>query len=103
MKRGINQLIMKNNLEIIIFKENEVYRQTFDLGFVSPEEFDVAKHQGKVFMWTLEEGATEPTRNSVYVWKTCGPETDEERIKLKGMGKYYSSFTIKGADAKSDQ
>jgi len=72
---------MKTTLEIIIYKEGQPHRQSFELGNPLQAGFD--KHPSK-FVWTVEDGinAVEPTDNSIYIWTHTTCESEEERDQL---------------------
>lgn len=77
---------MRNTLQMIVYNDSELMpqRKEWELPPITPEEFDVGIHVGKVFQYP--EG--ELTNNMVYMWKICVPETKAEEEKLIELGKW---------------
>ena len=83
---------MKNTMCLIVYngeKADNVFRKDWELPRVSAEEFDPNIHAGKVFQHP--EGSI--TLNSVYCWKYCSPENEEEEKLLISMGKWNSPYS----------
>lgn len=84
---------MKHSVQLIVYsgKDTTPFRKEWILPNVTPEEFDVKKHTGSVFMYP--EGK-ELTAESMYVWKYCTPENNEEERQLIEMGKIAAPLRV---------
>lgn len=65
-------------------KPERVFRKDWELPDISPEEYDVQKHSGKIFA----HPDNFPVPDSMYVWQWCVPENDDEEKLLIEMGKW---------------